>query len=182
MFSRNAKSSYSWLEKGKEWNINNICFTKSVSLITAIISDGSIFAAAAKGNVNGELFKEFLKELKNFIELDLAADLWNWLVLIDNVPTYHSISVKKYVEKEKFNIAFIPAYSPEWAQVEKYFSLLKKIVLHKADTKMINLVSPISTSLIGKSMNCISNGTVANIWSSLFDELRSWVDHISDFI
>ena len=46
-----------------------------MSLITAIISDWSIFAAAAKGNVNGELFKEFLKELKNFIELDLDVDL-----------------------------------------------------------------------------------------------------------
>ena len=59
LFLRNKKSSYSCLKKGKEWNINNICFTKSESLITAINSDESIFAAAAKGNVYGELFKEF---------------------------------------------------------------------------------------------------------------------------
>ena len=86
----------------KERNeIYSICFTKSVSLIKAIFSDGSIFAAAAKGNVNEELFKEFLKELKHFIELDLDDNLWNWLVLIDNAPTHHSFSVKKCIEKSK---------------------------------------------------------------------------------
>ena len=40
-----------------------------------MISDGSIFAAAAKVNVNGEQFKEFLNEVKNFIELDFDGDL-----------------------------------------------------------------------------------------------------------
>ena len=104
--------------KGKKWNINKICFIKSVFLITAIISDSTIFDTVIKGNVNGKLFKKFLKELKNFIELDFDGDLWNWLVLIDNTPIHHSLSVKKYIEKKKFSLALIPAYSQEWAPVD----------------------------------------------------------------
>ena len=55
-------------------------------------------------------------------------------------------------------------------------------MLHKTDIKMINFGSQIYINLIGKSINCISNATVANTWSSLFNELLNQVDHISDFI
>ena len=46
-FSRLTKKNYSWIPKGKEQIIKNICFQNSWSLVTAITSRGGVIAAKA---------------------------------------------------------------------------------------------------------------------------------------
>ena len=122
LFSRATKTTHSWLLKGEECTINNIWYSNSCSLITAITSTGSIYASTYSGSVDGSTFVEFLKGLKSFIQSTAFWNTSDYLILIDNAPTHHSKTVKTFVEQEKMNIAFIPSYSPELAPIEKYFS------------------------------------------------------------
>ena len=43
------------------------------------------------------------------------------LILLDNISTHRSLVVRKYVESEGLNVAFILAYSPECAPIKKLF-------------------------------------------------------------
>ena len=67
-FSRLTKKNYSWIQKGKEQIIKNICFRNSCSLITAITSSGKFIAAKSSRWVNLNLFIEFLKEQVRFFK------------------------------------------------------------------------------------------------------------------
>ena len=62
-FSRLTKKSLSWIPKGKEQIIKNICFRNSWSLIMAITSIGSTIAAKQNGSITSILIVEFLSEL-----------------------------------------------------------------------------------------------------------------------
>ena len=182
LFSRFTKSDYFWLEKGKEWIVMSVRFSNSVSVIAVITSAGTVFAAASNGTVTGNLFKEFLKKLKDFIQLDMGIKLEEWLILFDNSSTHQSTIVRNYAVSEGLNFAFIPAYSPEWAPIEKYFSSLKSTAIYKVKGKKINIRTKSSMRLIQRSMNCISNKVVSNLWRNLMNELRCIIDHISDIV
>ena len=48
-FSRLTKTNRCWSTKGNETIIENICFSNSTSLITAITTFGDVFAASTTG-------------------------------------------------------------------------------------------------------------------------------------
>ena len=67
MFSRSTKASHSWSTKGKEWALMNIWYSNSTSLITAITSNGDVFAADTNGSVTGKMLIKFIDELEIFL-------------------------------------------------------------------------------------------------------------------
>ena len=102
-------------------------FSNSVSVIAAITSAGTVFAVASNGTVTGNLFKGFLKKLKDFIQLDMGIKQEEWLILLlDNASTYQSTIVKNYAVSEGLNFTFIPSYTSEWAPNEKIFFFTEK--------------------------------------------------------
>ena len=182
LLSRYTKATHSWLAKGKECSVSNIWIVNSTSLITAITPTGSVFAAVTRGSVTANTFEEFLKNLDNFTSSDWGWSLQDWLILMDNAATHRSKTVKGYVEEQKLNIAFIPTYSPEWAPIEKYFSLLKRIIVEKRRGRTTNFKTQSSMDLIGKSMEYIPQAAVTNLWRNLMSELRSTIDRIGNLL
>ena len=43
------------------------------------------------------------------------------LLILDNASSHRAKIVRDYIESRGTNVAFIPAYSPEFDPVEKYF-------------------------------------------------------------
>ena len=68
-----------------------------------------------------ERFADFLKSLKSFIQDEMKSNPKDRLILMDNVSIHRSKIMKDIIHQEKLNIAFIPAFSPELAPIEKYF-------------------------------------------------------------
>ena len=81
-FSRATNSAFSWLEKGKEWILGNIWWSKSVLLITTILSTGSMYEESSSTFVNGGIFADILKSLKVFIQEEIKKKK-NWLILFE---------------------------------------------------------------------------------------------------
>ena len=134
----------------------------------------SIYAAAAKGNINGELFTEF-------IELNLDDDLSNWLVLNWQIPSNHSLFVKKYIEKvRKISRLFQHILRSEH-QSRNTFDCLRRLCFIKLIRKWIYRLSDLNKSDLKINefyIKCLNSKHM----ESLFYELLSWVDHICDFI
>ena len=151
-FSRMTTKNFSWIPKGKEQIIKNICFQNSWTLITAITSTGGVFSAKSNESVNSNLFVNFMRELVTFIRKSEKQNKNNCLIILDNCSVHRSEITTKYMQSENINIAFIPQYCPEMAPIEHYFSKLKQIVIKTAKWKSINWRSAKSNLLLKASL------------------------------
>ena len=138
IFLKTTKFSHSWLLKGKEIKLKNIWFSNSTSLMAAITSYGGTFSAEIQGSVASKIFVKILDELKLFIKDRLNISIQKWLIIFDNASIHRSKALKDYVALNCLHLAYIPAYLPELVLIEKYFSMLKRVVMKKTVGQKIN--------------------------------------------
>ena len=175
-FSWMTTKNFSWIPKGKEQIIKNICFQNSWTLITAITSTGGVFAAKSNESVNSNLFVNFMRELATFIRKSEKQNKNNCLIILDNCSVHRSQITTKYMQSENINIAFIPQYCLEMAPIEHYFSKLKQIVIKTVKWKSINLMSAESNLLLKEWLEGIPSRMVRKIWWSFASELTKSID------
>ena len=116
-FNKNTKMNYSWLNKGKSWCLTNIKFQNSISLISAICTNGFAFNAVWHGTVNGETFIVFLNELLKEIKLQTTFDLSDFIILMDNWAIHRSKLTMSFLKENKTRVHFNVPYAPELAPI-----------------------------------------------------------------
>ena len=62
-FSRNTKTNYSWSRKGEPSNWSTILFSGSISIVSAILSNGISVTGAMTGTMDQDVFIEFIEHL-----------------------------------------------------------------------------------------------------------------------
>ena len=98
---------------------------------------------------------------------------------------HHSIHLKKWknlYKRKTTKCCLIPAYWPEMAPVEKYFSMLKRVVTKQSSGLQINWKSKESRVLLQKSMQMISSKNIQNFWLTFTFEMKQSLDKIEEFI
>jgi hypothetical protein len=85
-----------------------------VSIITAISRYGDTFSHVVEGNVNGTIFKNFMKDT-------CSRTPSGSVVLLDNIGFHKSHEVSRLANDAGVEIMFIPPYSPECNPVEISF-------------------------------------------------------------
>ena len=93
--------------------ITNIKFQNSVSLISAICTNGFAFNAISYGTVNGAVFSKFLDKLSEEIKLQKWQELSEYILLMDNCSIHRSKLVKEFLVDNKIKVHFNVAYAPE---------------------------------------------------------------------
>ena len=181
-FSRTTKLAHSWLKKGKPIKLNNIWYSSSTSLITAITSKGNAFAANTDGSVNSSIFLEFLKRLWWFIEEECRTKIDKCLFILDNAATHRSNNVIKYWQNRRISIAFIPPYTPELAPIEKYFSILKNMILRQTIGEWMSWQSTRASKVIRSWILRIEKKTVQKLWLTFTYELKEAIEIIDKTI
>ena len=177
-FSRSMKLNYSWIEKGEDNTITNIGFSSSISMWTAITSNGAVFSTVWHGSINSTIFMSFMTKLKEFINKSLNVSLSKTLVILDNASTHKSKDLREFYINEGFNVAFIPAYTPEFAPIEKHFARLKHLVLVETAGKRINWRKMEAFEILNRSISKISIEDVRSLWKTFIKELHNGLDNI----
>ena len=98
--------------------------------------------------------------------------------MLDNASIHRVEIVRKYIQSEKLNVAFIPQYCPELAPIEHYFSKLKQEVTDRARGKDTDWKSERSNELLRGSMRDIPSSMVRRIWTSFTTEICKSLDSI----
>ena len=80
--------------------------------------------------------------------------------------------MKELIEEKKLSVAYIPAYSPELAPVERYFSMFKRLVTKQSLGLQVNWKSEKSRCLFKQSMHQITPINVQNFWLTLTYEMK----------
>ena len=150
MFSRQTKATRWCSSRGKETNLMNIWFSNSVSLITAITNLGDAFSASIYGSTTSKIFIEFIKEFGKFLLDRNGLHLFKCLIIMNNASVHRSTLMKNYFNENHLNVVFLPAYSPELAPVERYFSMLKKKVIRNSYGLQANWRSEKGSNLLKK--------------------------------
>lgn len=144
-FSSRVRPLKAWYKKSKinyikyKPNINSI----NKSVCSCVTSTGDIIFNIQDKPYTKITFLDFLKTL-NFPE--------NTIILLDNVSFHHSKIIKNYASDKKWNLLYIPPYSPWFNPIENVFSIIKN---HYRKNKDINMsFNNITSDII---INCINS-------------------------
>lgn len=104
----NNQHGRSYAPKGKTPIKKHMSKRFSVNMISTITNQGLVQFMIYKENMNADVFIRFLKQLIKYQESKT-------FLILDNLKVHHSKIVKKWVEehKDKIELFFLPAYSPD---------------------------------------------------------------------
>ena len=137
-FTRLMKNEYSWIRIGENETINNIWFSSSMSMISAITSEGSTISWWVNGSINSDIFSKFIRNLKEFVMKKMKLQRDKVLLILDNASIHKSKSMRRLYLDEGLRVIFLPANAPELASIEKYFSIIKSRMLKESSGIQLN--------------------------------------------
>ena len=80
--------------------------------------------------------------------------------------------MKEYISNKDLSVAYLPAYSPEMAPIERYFSMLKRLVIKQSSGLQIDWKSKSSDKILEESMHQISFINVKKFWLTFTYEIK----------
>jgi transposase len=126
----NYCSNYGWAKIGEPL----ISYVKSnpikYSIIMAISKKKIISYKIIKGNVNGEIYYDYIKELNNLYA--------NSYFLMDNVNFHKSKKLQALFSESTNKILYIPPYSPQYNPIEEVFAQIKSYIKQCDKHNVIN--------------------------------------------
>lgn len=159
-FNLHMFRSHSWAPRGVTPNPIIRPRGRNVTMILAINSLNIIHCEAVTSSVNGEVFSQFLSEIKRIL-----GRTERWIIVMDNVNFHHS---QDLTGDPNFSIHFLPPYSPFLNPCEEVFSYLKSHV--RRDT------APRGTDDLIRRMRDAAKGIPNNILSNYYSHCESFFE------
>ena len=122
--NRDTKINYSWGLKGKDIEVWNSSFIGSVNIITDIWSNGVWMIMILNQTIGSTNFTWFLKIICKWLKSYNCFKYRQVIILLNNWPIHKSSIAIDCLEKMRYLVYFMPAYSPNFASVEMCFSLI----------------------------------------------------------
>ena len=91
----------------------------SITLLSSMRLDGQIVYTTFPGAVNGERFKEYLREF--LIESLRPGDI----VIMDNLRSHKVTGVVELIKSVGAKVVYLPPYSPDYNPIENMWSKIK---------------------------------------------------------
>lgn len=122
----NSLPSYGWIRKGKEVELKSNTGRSRFNI---------------HGAMNAETFETFIVASENSINHESTIALCEQLlasypfakqihIILDNAKYHYSKEVRDFVSKNRINLVYLPAYSPELNLIERLWRIFKKNVLY----------------------------------------------------
>ena len=172
VISRNTKINYSWGVKGIKKPLNNIKFSSSLSIISTISTTGKWYNYIKVGTIKASDFIEYIGKMVETMKGTSQIENNQIGIILDNCAVHSAKVTIKALKDIGVNVYFIPPYCPELAPIEKYFSILKNLVLTKWDANSLNLKTPQGIELIEDSIQEIKECWIRSLWIYYFDEVE----------
>ena len=171
-FNRDTKRNYSWLATGRSWSITNVSFKGSINVISWITSSGEAINLFKYMSSNSNKFLKFLKYVWDyFIEKGLEANEIG--IILDNWAIHRANKVKKYWTRTGVRLYYLPAYCPELAPVELYFSQLKSKLKKKIGGTKINLKTEAFIDQVANNIHSFTRESILKLWYAFFFTVKN---------
>jgi len=129
---------------------------KSMSLFGAVYASTGKMVSMTTGVFNAETFLMFLKRI-----LKTRRKGRKIILIVDNARYHHAIMIKPWLNKNKnkIQLLFLPAYSPNLNHIERVWKMARRICTHNR-----------YFATLGEVIDCV--GKQMKKWSIPNEELR----------
>ena len=170
--SRNTHPKYSWSQKWKRAEMKSIVFDKSVSIISGISSDGWSFSHLHTTTIDSSNFTEFLVDLKKYIQAKWHINGWRIVIILDNASSHKANRSVQFMKANFGAIFFLPQYTPQYAPVENFFSVLKNNLWSKLKGKYQSSQSSTTMKSIETTIKAIGCEQIIHMWDHNFQLIQ----------
>jgi transposase len=126
-FQRNTTIIRAWFLKGTTPEIKSPPVREKISVMGAMGMDNGQLITMNAEVFNAETFREFVKRI-----IKCAKTKRKILLVLDNARFHHAIINKEYLQciKDKLELMYLPAYSPELNPIESFWKKTRREVTH----------------------------------------------------
>ena len=173
--NRHIKWNYSWGFKGKSIEVQNSGIEGSVSMILGICSNGSWINAIVNKTIDSKYFEWYLKIVCNWLNINENFGYTQVINLLDNWAIHKSKLSQTWFKKMGYTINFIPAYSPDFAPVEMWFSLIKRNLAKISKESNSKISVKQNYAKIFDSLSPITSKIVKNMFAKFFKTINEYL-------
>ena len=166
--NRGITANYSWGLKGVPVESKNSLFSDSISLVMAICSNGSWMSFLMEETINSVNFVWFIKIVHNWLISNSYFGYHEVLLLLDNWAFHKSITSTSILKTLGYTIAYLPAYSPDFAPIEMCFSILKRYLKESCKRENTKLSLRTNKIKIYNSLAKIKENTAKKLFGRLY--------------
>ena len=120
----------------------------------------------------------FISALVWFIKLSKGFEGKEIGIILDNCATHRTKIIYELAKKKSIRLFYLPAYTPELAPIETYFSYMKNLTISKAGGDSINLKSKGGMKLVSEVIQSIKCDYIKSLWISYMNLLKEEVTKI----
>ena len=119
-----------WAQKGKTPVVSSTGERFGLNIISAVSAQGEFRFMTVKGRVNAPQFIDFIRRL-------LHGSTRTMFLIVDGHPVHKAKSVSRFIEtvKDRFQLFFLPPYSPELNPDERVWNDLKNNAIGRQSIK-----------------------------------------------
>ena len=151
-------------------------------MILAITSDGDYYAFVLSGRNSTIIYKRFLESFESWLMARQVDHNSKIIVMQDNCQIHHSNKVKELINKSRLMFVFIPAYTPEYAPVEKVFGIIKAKLRKIRDRKSINWNKEEGKHVIKTLMELVPKSQLISVWRNFITNMKRSINHLTKII
>ena len=174
-FSRETRRNYSWLKTGKSWSITNLVFKGSINTISWISTRGEAINMFKYIPSNSNNFVKFLKYVCEYYD-EKGFNAKNIGIILNNWAIHRAQVVKRYWINVGIRLFYLPAYCPELAPIELYFSQVKAKLTKGMKGSEIDVKADAFIEELSNCINSISKESISKIWSNFMCTICSRLD------
>ena len=173
--NRRVSTNYTWGIKGFPIECRNSPFAGSVSLVMAICSNGAWISFFINETIDSQHFIWFLKILNQWLDSNNNFGYSKVILMLDNWSFHKSSLSKRLLLKLWYTIVYLPAYSPNFAPIEMWFSMIKKSLSELCKRETINLFLKNNFTKIYSSLITIKCITIKRLFWNLYRSIREYL-------
>ena len=172
IFSRWTKFNYTWMKKGNQNISYNSNFSGSLALIGAITSYGDCFYSYLNSKNNAKTFISFMKDLIDWLTLDLKIESRIIILIMDNSPIHTSKDWMKFFRDQNCKFILFSPYCPQFAAIELMFHILKRRLWIQSKQEIIPFNKPNVIKAIRDALAKFSPHEIVSYWSKAISNIN----------
>lgn len=121
----NTMAAYGWIRRGEKRTIQTTSGRDRLNLHGAMNAETLELTVIESETVDEDSTIQLLEMLENKYALAVTIH-----VILDNAKYHYSRKIRKFLEKSRINLIFLPSYSPNLNLIERLWKFFKKKVLY----------------------------------------------------
>ena len=173
--NRHIQISYSWSKKGIPKEAKNSPFTGSVNCMMAILWNGNWFSLLSSTTSNSNKFDSFLDKLNYWLTANKIFQKKEVLILLDNWSIHKTAQIFQKFKEINYNVIFLPAYTPQFAPIEMWFSMIKRNLRQIYNGKIVKLSLKSSYNNVYNALRQIKWEYIKQLFKEMYSTINNYL-------